>query len=199
MANDKQDAHTFQSKTKKRRKSVRVPPINHWHSTFVVVTAGIIFMVGTGMYTTAGAGLLAAYGTSNWLRYDRIITCLLYLFVSWSITTQITPRTYSKATSRFTLSFLSASPSSSSVMPSSSHTYPNCTFMPNAKLYRLVNVHKDNTQRTVRSLKHLQPKARATTYPIHVTNKVIQRWECKECVFILTLFAENLLLLYGLQ
>jgi hypothetical protein len=52
----------------KQHKKSLLPPINHWHSTCVVTTALILFMVGAGVFTNTGAGMLAVYGTSNWVR-----------------------------------------------------------------------------------------------------------------------------------
>jgi hypothetical protein len=65
MANDK---HYMHSKSKRTKKPA-LHPINHWHSTFVVIAAAIIIMSGAGLYANTGAGVLAAYGTSNWIRY----------------------------------------------------------------------------------------------------------------------------------
>ena len=68
MAKDNTKQH-LQPTTNVRRKHSLIPPINHWHSTFVVLVAVIIIMLSTGIYTTTSAGMLAAYGTSNWIRY----------------------------------------------------------------------------------------------------------------------------------
>lgn len=65
------------SETRKQSKSNRkksfIPPINHWHSTYVMIAAFIVSLLGAGILFKASAIGLSFYGTSNWIRYAFLL------------------------------------------------------------------------------------------------------------------------------